>query len=481
METKKIYVHTIGCQMNVYDSDKIISHLRPLGYKATNSLEMADLIIVNTCSIREKAEQKAFSFVGRLAKIKQKNRSLIIAVGGCLAQQAGKKILAGRPWVDIVFGTHAIGRLPKMIQQVTEKKNRIVDVKMSETIQPGEFDTDSSCNSDVSGFITIMRGCDNYCTYCVVPHVRGREASRQPKDIISEIKAIVADGAREVTLLGQNVNSYGLKENMLSFPELLKMVNEIKGLFRIRFTTSHPKDLSNDLMNSFKNLDKLCNHIHLPVQSGSDDVLRRMNRKYTRRIYLEKVDNLRQICPEIAITSDIIVGFPGETAQDFKATLSLMERVGFDGLFAFIYSDRANAAAAHFSNKVAENEKKERLQILLNLQEKYTLLKNQSQVGKIETVLVDGLSKKQAALNSCENDLNNNLNYQSFEKAFQWTGRTSANKIVNFCQNGNYKKKPVNLAGMLIDVEIEKALAHSLWGKSVKAQSLSHLNDLKGE
>ncbi len=449
--------------MNVYDSDKILSHLKPLGYNSTDSLEIADLIIVNTCSIREKAEQKAFSFVGRLAKIKQKNSSLIIAVGGCLAQQAGKKILAGRPWVDIVFGTHAIGRLPKMIQQVTEKKSRIVDVKMFETIQPGEFDTDTPCNSDVSSFITIMRGCDNYCTYCVVPHVRGREASRHPKDIITEIKALVAGGTREVTLLGQNVNSYGLKENMFSFPELLRMVNEIKGLHRIRFTTSHPKDLSNDLMNSFRDLDKLCRHIHLPVQSGSDDVLRRMNRKYTRRIYLEKVDNLRQISPEIAITSDIIVGFPGETDQDFEATLKLVEQIRFDGLFAFIYSDRPNVSAARFSNKVSENEKKERLQILLNLQEKYTLQKNQAKVGKIETVLVDGLSKKQVARNSCENDLNNSLDHQFF----QWAGRTSANKIVNFCQNNGYKKKPGNLAGMLIDVKIEKALAHSLWGKPV--------------
>ena len=452
--TKKLYIHTIGCQMNVYDSDQMAKTLIPLGYQRTPSPRTADLIIVNTCAIREKAEQKVFSFLGRLADLKRKNPGLVLAVGGCVAQQEGKKILERVPYLDVVFGTHAIGRLPGIIERVASKGYRIVDVEMGEEIEELDSARMPEDTGNVTRFVTIMQGCDNYCTYCVVPYVRGREASRVPEHIIAEIRMLVKSGVREVTLLGQNVNSYGKKEGMCSFPELLSRVNETEGLERIRFTTSHPKDLSEDLMKAFQSLDKLCRHIHLPVQSGSDRILKKMNRKYTRDIYLEKVGKLRQICPDIAITSDMIVGFPGETHADFEETLDLMRAVEYDGLFAFHYSDRPNAPAARFSDKISESEKKARLQELLELQEYFTLKKNEALVGSTQEILADGLSKRQTGEGE-------NL------KSAQWTGRTSGNKIVNFTKDENQAPCNEIVTGQIIPVRIDRALSHSLWGEPI--------------
>ncbi len=358
--------------MNVYDSEQIAKLLKSLGYKITSSLEKADLIIVNTCAIREKAEQKVFSFLGRLSRLKIRKPDLILSVGGCVAQQEGSKMLQRIPFLDLVFGTHAISRLPGHIKRIESKKCRIVDVEMIEEIDESAFLIDTEEHRKVSSFVTIMQGCDNFCTYCVVPYVRGREMSRDPEKIVNEIRELVNCGVKEVTLLGQNVNSYGRKEGLCSFAELLSLVNGIDGLVRIRFTTSHPKDLSDDLIDAFYTLEKICHHIHLPVQSGSNSILKRMNRKYTRELYLEKVDKLRNVCPDIAITSDFIVGFPGETEDDFKQTLDLIKTVEFDGLFAFKYSDRPNTPASGFSNKISEREKKDRLMELLDLQEHFT-------------------------------------------------------------------------------------------------------------
>jgi tRNA-2-methylthio-N6-dimethylallyladenosine synthase len=332
MKSKLLYISTIGCQMNVYDANQIAGVLVAMGYTGTDDIGAADMIIVNTCTIREKAEQKAFSFLGRLAKIKSAKPSLIIAVGGCVAQQEGDAILKRMPHVDLVFGTHAIFRLPEMVRRIESSRCRIVDVRLSDTI---EFDAPIEgpmTAGQVSAFVTIMRGCDNYCTYCVVPHVRGREASRHPDRIVEEVRMRVQQGVREVTLLGQNVNSYGNKEGLCSFTELLTRVDGITGLGRIRFTTSHPKDLSKDLIDAFGRLEKLCHHIHLPVQSGDDEILKRMNRRYTCNAYLEKIERLRAVCPDIAVTSDFIVGFPGETERQFQATLDLIETVRYDGL-----------------------------------------------------------------------------------------------------------------------------------------------------
>jgi tRNA-2-methylthio-N6-dimethylallyladenosine synthase len=312
--------------------------------------------------------------------------------------------------------------------------------------------------SQVAKFVTIMRGCDNYCAYCVVPFVRGRETSREPESIIREIRVLVENGVKEVTLLGQNVNSYGKKQNLCSFPELLARINEIEGLLRIRFTTSHPKDLSPDLIMAFRDFSKLCPHIHLPVQSGSNRILKRMNRKYTIEQYLDKVAKLRDTCSNIAITSDMIVGFPGETEADFQKTLELIKTVEYDGLFAFQYSDRPSAPSVKLPHKISEPIKRERLQTLLDLQEKFTKSKNKALVGSTQWVLTDGLSKKQA---SGQPD--------AAHPALQWTGRTPSNKIVNFYLDGHPDAKQ-SIAGQLIGVRIDKAFSHSLFGKAIGAE-----------
>lgn len=441
--------------MNVYDSEQIARGLKSLRYEMTSSIKNADLIIVNTCAIREKAEQKVFSFLGRLAGLKKKKPDLIIGVGGCVAQQEGTRMLERVPHLDLVFGTNAIDRLPIAIQTIASKKCRIVDIEMSDQIKELDFVKNGINNGEVSRFVTIMQGCDNYCTYCVVPYVRGRETSRNPENIINEIRCLVESGVREVTLLGQNVNSYGIKEGLCTFPELLRRINDVDGLLRIRFTTSHPKDLSEDLIAAFKDLDKLCHHIHLPIQSGSNRILKRMNRRYTREIYLEKVDKLRNTCSEIAITSDIIVGFPGETRSDFNETLDLIDMVEFDGLFAFKYSDRPNASAARFSGKIPEDEKKERLQHVLDLQDYFTSSKNKALKGSIQSVLVEGFSKKQ-----------NRINTQNSSQGAQWTGRTSTNKIVNFYQSHDITSCDESVVGQMLNVRILQAFSHSLWGRT---------------
>ncbi len=448
-------MNTIGCQMNVYDSDRIAKGLRPLRYEITPHLEKADLIIVNTCAIREKAEQKVFSFLGRLAGLKRKKPDLIIGVGGCVAQQEGAKILERLPHLDLVFGTHAIHRLPDAVRTISSKKCRIVDIQMAEQINEPDFVANGCEAGHVTRFVTIMQGCDNFCTYCVVPYVRGRESSRRPENIIREVRQLVESGVREITLLGQNVNSYGKKENLCTFAELLRRINDIDGLLRIRFTTSHPKDLSQELILAFNELDKLCHHIHLPIQSGSNRVLKMMNRKYTREIYLEKIDKLRNICPRIAITTDIIVGFPGETTTDFEKTLELMKTVEFDGLFAFQYSDRPNAAAVRLPGKISKEEIKERLQQVLKLQDHFTIRKNRALKGSTQTVLVEGFSKKQHQVNPSDKG-----------QRLQWSGRTSTNKIVNFFKNDDENAGDQNMVGRLVDVKILKAFSHSLWGKT---------------
>jgi tRNA-2-methylthio-N6-dimethylallyladenosine synthase len=467
MTSKYLYIHTIGCQMNVYDSGQIAIQLAASGYQQTPSLEKADLVILNTCAIRAKAEQKAFSFLGRLARLKKKKPGLITAVGGCVAQQEGAKILKRVPHLDLVFGTQTIDRLPALISKIEAKRCRIVDVAMAENPEFDPAPVEQNHNP-VSRFVTIMRGCDNFCTYCVVPYVRGRETSRHPDNIIKEIKLFVDSGVKEVTLLGQNVNSYGKKEGLLSFTELLARVQTIEDLLRIRFTTSHPKDFDQNMINAFQTIDKLCNHIHLPVQSGSNRILKRMNRKYTKELYLDKIAKLRDTCPGVAITSDMIVGFPGESDADFGETLEIIREVEFDGLFAFMYSDRPNAPANRFKAKIAEPKKRERLQKLLELQETYTKKKNEALIGSNQAIMAEGFSKKQST---------GSLDMP--DQAAQWTGRTSTNKIVNFYQKdipGNYGDI---FPGKIVHVKIDKAYAHSLWGKPVEIEPKSE--GLKGE
>ncbi len=453
MPKKKLHINTIGCQMNVYDSERIANSMRHLGYRLTDSPLTADMIIVNTCAIREKAVQKVFSYLGRVAGFKQMRPDLIIAVGGCVAQQEGEHILKRAPYVDLVFGTHAIGRLPFLVDKIEKKRSRLVDIKMGTGMEEPDEEMMPQSEIDVSRFITIMQGCDNFCTYCVVPYVRGRESSRPPEKITAEIKCLVENGAREVTLLGQNVNSYGKKEGLPAFTQLLENINMIAGLERVRFTTSHPKDLSDELIGAFGRLEKLCHHIHLPVQSGSDRILKKMNRNYTRAQYLDKIEKLRRACPDIAITSDIIVGFPGETEKDFEDTLSMIETVGYDGLFAFKYSDRPNAPAAKFSHKINEADQNTRLQQILKLQEHFTLKKNRSLVEQTAEVLVESFGLKPGKGQDPKSST-----------AGQWTGRTSTNKIVHMPAAGNPGQDGSICKGTLIQVTIKKAFAHSLWG-----------------
>lgn len=460
MKTQTVYINTFGCQMNVYDTNRMENMLTAVGYTLTDSFLKADLVIVNTCAIREKAVQKVHSFLGRICGIKRHRPSMIIAVTGCVAQQQSAWLAERFEGLDLVLGTHAVSKLIRYLDSIKQGSGPIIDVSMtaeidSTEIDSTEIDSTKSDNAaaiktaDISSFVTIMRGCDNFCTYCVVPYVRGREASRRPERIIAEIEALVRAGAREVTLLGQNVNSYGQKEGLCSFPQLLSDIHDINGLLRIRFVTSHPKDLSDELISAFASLPKLANHIHLPVQSGSDRVLSKMNRKYTRNHYMQRVAKLREARPDIAITTDFIAGFPGETETDFDDTLELIRQVRFDTLFAFEYSDRPEAPAARFGGKVDAVEKKRRLREILDVQAGVTDDIYQGLVGSTQTVLVEGKSRKPR------------------QAAVEMSGRSSENRIVNFIGSDAALADIDLLEGQLVAVSIEKACANSLWGSRI--------------
>jgi tRNA-2-methylthio-N6-dimethylallyladenosine synthase len=437
LDKKYLYISTIGCQMNVHDSEQIVALMEKEGYVCTEDENQADLIILNTCSIREKAVQKVNSSLGRFRKLKRNKDSLIIGVGGCVAQQMGERLLMKVPDLDLVFGTHNIHQLPKFIAEIEKTGKRIVETTLHERTSSLGILTLPRI-AKVTAFVTIMQGCNNFCAYCVVPYLRGREESRTMEDILIEIRSLADRGVKEITLLGQNVNSYGRStQGAAGFVGLLNEIEKIEGIKRIRFTTSHPKDLSDSLIAGFAELDKLCKHIHLPVQSGSDRVLSLMNRRYTKSDYLAKVEKLRRTCPEISITSDVIVGFPGETDKDFQETIDMMNEIRFDNLFSFKYSERQGTAALKMDDKVSEPLKLERLRILQALQEEHALEKNRAMEGCREEVLVEGFSK------NCREDV---------------MGRTSTNKIVNFSGQGN-------LIGKIVSVYIKAAYLHSLRGE----------------
>ncbi|MFW6271446.1 MAG: tRNA (N6-isopentenyl adenosine(37)-C2)-methylthiotransferase MiaB [Desulfosalsimonas sp.] len=472
---KKAMIQTLGCQMNVYDSERMADMLFGLGYEPTYSPWKADLAIVNTCAIRQKAEQKVFSYVGRLCGIKKRRPHMTIAVAGCVAQQQAEKLSGRFEDVDLILGTRVIHRLPDYVKALENGHDRIIDVEMPDVDKSGHkipeadlapVSTDYRRQTGaVSRYVTIMRGCDNFCTYCVVPYVRGREQSRPPEQITDEAAALVSAGTKEITLLGQNVNSYGKKENLVSFARLLDRVAQVEGLERIRFVTSHPKDLSDELVDAFFHIDKLCNHIHLPVQSGSDNVLKRMNRKYTRDAYMERIEKLRSARPDIAVTTDVIVGFPGETRQDFEMTLDLLRQVGFDTLFAFEYSDRPQAPARKFDAKIDSAEKHARLKELLHTQEHITRRIYENLVGRTMDVLVEGASKHGRSRGNSQ-----------FMDIVEMTGRTSENRIVNFeIDPESCGVQPGDLIGKTIPVEISRACANSLKGKMpVEESAVQH-------
>jgi len=423
--------------MNVQDAEKMAALLEPSGYETTDDPGRADLILVNTCSIREKAAQKIYSQLGRFRTLKERNPRLRIGVGGCLAQQWGGRFFRRAPYVDLVFGTHQIHRLPEMIGELERARGRIVETGFCDRVRSLGIPAQPAAGA-VGTFVTIMQGCNNFCAYCVVPHLRGREESRPLPEILREVEMLAGHGIPEVTLLGQNVNSYGqtLPEKT-DFAELIDAIGKVSGIERIRFTTSHPKDLSARLIACFGEVASLCEHIHLPVQSGSDRVLRRMNRGYTAAAYREKVAALRRACPGISITSDVIVGFPGEEEGDFQETLELMREIRFDNLFSFQYSEREETAAVGMDRPVCDSVKRERLRMLQTLQEEHTLEKNRACVRRLEEVLVEGPSR-----NGSED----------------MTGRTRGNRIVNF-------PGTTGIIGKTISVRIVEAFPRSLRGE----------------
>jgi tRNA-2-methylthio-N6-dimethylallyladenosine synthase len=390
-DSKKVFVKTFGCQMNVYDSERMLRLAESAGYLRAEDAESADLIIVNTCSVRDKPEHKAVSEIGWMHKRARAHEGVKLVLAGCVAQQLADSLLKSHPFIDLVLGTAAIGRLPGLLSRI-ESGERVVDCADSDAdIGMPLADETTPGRSGPSAFVSIMRGCNNYCSYCIVPYVRGPEKSRAPGEILDEVRQFVDEGAREVTLLGQNVNSYGRGlEEAIDFTELLGRVHEIQGIERIRFTTSHPKDLSDRLVQAFADLPKLAGHMHLPVQSGADTVLKRMARIYTIDQYCEKAEKLRMAKPHMAISTDLIVGFCGETDREFQETMDLLDRIRYDSAFSFKYSPRPGTAAAKFDDDVPDAVKKERLAILQKRQEQITLERNLEQLGRTVSVLVEG-------------------------------------------------------------------------------------------
>jgi len=437
--TKKLYIQTYGCQMNQYDSERIAQVMSRVGYLQTDRIDAADLILLNSCSVRDKAEQKVYSALGSWKEFKDYRDGVIIGVGGCVAQQEGENLLKRVPHLDLVFGTHNIQKLPEMVAQVETSRARPLEISFYRDPAYMESDDGRPQVQGVKAFVTIMQGCNKVCSFCIVPHVRGREVSRPSGKVIAEIESLVAQGVIEVMLLGQNVNSYGkLTHGEISFARLLGRVDAIEGLKRIRFTTSHPQDLSPELIEAFATLDNLCEHLHLPVQSGSDTVLGRMRRGYTRQEYLDRIQRLRQRCPEVALSTDIIVGFPGETDEEFAATLELLERVGYDEIYSFMYSPRPQTVSAKiYEDDVSGHVKKERLTKVQKFQREISLAKNRRRIGAIEEILVDGSSKL---------------------KNGQIMGRTRNNRIVNVTGSEN-------VVGQLLPIRITGATANSLLGE----------------
>lgn len=378
--------------MNERDSETLAGMLTELGYEECFEKDESDVVVINTCSIREHADERFFGILGQLKKLKKNKTDMIVAVCGCMMQQQHiiERVKTKFPWVDIIFGTHNIHEFPELIKAVAdEKKRRIAVLEESEKIVEN---LPSKRKYKYKSFVNIMQGCNNFCTYCIVPFTRGRERSRTPEAVINEVKELVADGVKEITLLGQNVNSYR-GEGGIDFPTLLGKLNDIEGLERIRFMTSHPKDLSDELIACYGNLDKLCTHIHLPVQSGSNAVLKRMNRHYTREKYIDLVRKLRTNCPEISISTDIIVGFPGETEEDFNDTLDLIRKVEFDSAFTFIYSVRKGTPAEKYEDHISEEVKHRRFTRLVDAVNTSAAKKNSEMEGKICKILVEGRSK----------------------------------------------------------------------------------------
>ncbi len=433
------YVLTFGCQQNVADSEKLSGLALEMGYALTDRAEEADLILVNTCAIREHAENKALSTVGQYKRLKESNPDLVIGVCGCMvAQDHRRQQLKGSyPYVDFVLGTSVLHRLPETLLRIFKEKKRRFEALEEYVIAEG---VPIQRASPYRAFVSVMYGCNNFCSYCIVPYVRGRERSREPADVIAEVRDLVARGYKDITLLGQNVNSFGKdREDGYDFAKLLADLDAIEGEFLLRFMTSHPKDASRALIDVMARGKHIARHFHLPLQSGSDDVLHRMNRRYTREKYLETLDYMREKMPDITVTSDIIVGFPGERDEDFEDTITMLERARFDMIYSFIYSPRKGTPAATMENPVPRAVQNARFDRLLATQEQIALSANLPLVGTRVRVLCDGVSKTDDTMLS---------------------GRTSGNKIVFF-------PKDETAAGEFVTIEIDRAAPFALYGKHI--------------
>lgn len=445
MPKKTYHIQTFGCQMNEHDSETLAGMLHQMGYQEQTVRNQADVIIINTCSVREHADKRFFGTLGQLKRIKRENPDKTIALCGCMMQQQHviDTIKSKYPWVDLVFGTHNLHEFPILMTEVQNTRSKRISVwDEAEEIVEG---LPALRKHPYQAFINITYGCNNFCTYCIVPYTRGRERSRDPKNILKEAKALVADGVKEITLLGQNVNSYLGGDDQLDFAGLIGALNGVEGLERIRFMTSHPKDLSDRLIRAYVDCKKVCPHIHLPVQSGSSAVLKRMNRRYTKEEYLGLVQRLRNAVPDISITTDIIVGFPGETEEEFQDTLDLVRLVRFDSAFTFLYSVRKGTPAERYTDQVPEEIKHERFDRLVETVNQISAEKNCSTIGKTEQVLVEGKSKT---------------------NAMTYTGRTGGHRLVNF-------RADIDYTGQIIPVKILDANTFSLVGEIDPAFSRS--------
>ena len=436
---KTFYIETFGCQMNVHDSEKVSGTLVKSGYQQVENPEEADLILYNTCSIREKAAQKVFSRLGQFRKARPEGK--LFGVLGCVAQQEGEKIFVAAPHVSLVVGSASYFRFPELLKRLEGGERRVTGLSLDteETFET-EF---TKRDNPFRAYLTIIEGCDKRCAYCVVPFTRGPERSRTSQSILTEARQLAEAGYSEIQLLGQNVNSYRDPSARVSFAELLGKVAEVPGIRRVRFTTSHPRDFHHEIVEAIDSHPALCNHVHLPVQSGSSDVLRRMQREYTREQYLERIRWIREARRQIGITTDIIVGFPGETEADFEQTLTLLDEVGYDLIFSFHYSSRPNTAALQFEDAIPEEEKGRRLRVLQERQKQIQLKRYESQVGTMQEVLVEGQGGREG----------------------QWKGRTTHNIVLNFTVPSP-PAVPVR-PGDYWNVQVTQAGPNSLVGEAV--------------
>lgn len=436
----RYYIHTYGCQMNIHESEKVAGILEYLGYTPCDDEKLADLVVFNTCCIRETAEQKIVGHIGRLKKIKRaKGGNMIVVVLGCMTQQNGvaQTLRQKYPFVDVILGTSNLHLLETAVL-TAQRGKRFCDVSMSDSVHET---LPATRTSYPNAWVNIIYGCNNFCTYCIVPHVRGRERSRKMTDILAEVQSLLDQGYKEITLLGQNVNSYGKDlGDGTTFAKLLEQIGQMQGKFRLRFMTSHPKDLTEDVIDAIAKYPNICNYVHLPVQSGSTSILKKMNRHYTRENYLQLVDKIKSKLPDVGITSDIMIGFPGETDQDFADTLDLVQKVGYSSAFCFVYSRRKGTPADTMEDQVSAEVKKARITTLISEQNKITRQISKSMQGNTYEILVEDVNAK----------------YPN-----TYCGRTENGRLVNF-------ESQTNLIGQFVDVKITKSQSATLWGELVK-------------